>query len=593
MSALSRRRNEIGDLGYLELNKAFDELCSAHNKTLRLAILADFAPQQLTPLLKVLVSRRGFALEVYEGCYDTIEFEILNPQSGLYQFQSQYIAVLHSTQKLKAKLYATADRSVFVDETIERLTSLWSAIRKTSPAMVVQSNFVIPSERAFGNYELKVESSIGALFAEVNHRLAAEARKHNNVLLCDIDFLAGEIGRANWFDERLWSMAKTFCNLDHLPRFAKGLVDIVLAAQGTVVKCVVLDLDNTLWGGVIGDDGLSGIVLGDSDEGESFVAFQRFLLELKSRGIILAVVSKNEHANAVLPFREHPNMALKESDIAVFVANWDNKADNIRLVQKTLNIGFDSMVFIDDNPFERNIVREFIPEVIVPEMPDDPADFVRILADLNLFETASYSTADRQRADQYRDEAQRRLTRSHFTDINEYLRSLKMILRLERFAPAALPRIAQLGQRSNQFNLTTRRYHQAACEALMNDPQAAPFTVTLADKFGDYGLICVVVLKIAEGTLVIDEFLMSCRVLQRGVEQYAMNRIVEFARRNGLAKVVGHYICTAKNDMVKSFFAGFGFEKTTEDEKGDAIWELAVDSYQQKETCMADATSNL
>ena len=261
------------------------------------------------------------------------------------------------------------------------------------------------------------------------------------------------------------------------------------------MKCVVLDLDNTLWGGVIGDDGLEGIALGEFDEGEAFVGFQKFIRELKRRGIILAVVSKNEHANAVLPFREHPHMALKEEDISVFVANWDNKADNIRLIQKTLNIGFDSLVFLDDNPFERNIVREFLPEVVVPELPEDPSLYLQSLADLNLFETASFSEADLQRADQYREEAQRELTKTHFTNINDYLTSLGMEIRLERFNAFNLPRIAQLIQRSNQFNLMTRRYGEAACEAMMKDPSVAPLTLRLADKFGDYGLISVVILK--------------------------------------------------------------------------------------------------
>ena len=227
--------------------------------------------------------------------------------------------------------------------------------------------------------------------------------------------------------------------------------------------------------------------------------------ELKRRGIILAVVSKNEHAAAVLPFREHPHMVLKEEDISVFVANWDNKADNIRLVQKTLNIGFDLLVFLDDNAFERNIVRQFLPDVVVPDLPEDPSLYLETLAGLNLFETALFSEADLQRAEQYREEAQRELTKTHFTNINDYLISLGMEIRLERFDAFNLPRIAQLIQRSNQFNLMTRRYGEAACEAMMSDPSVAPFTVKLADKFGDYGLISVVILKDAGSDLEIDE----------------------------------------------------------------------------------------
>ncbi len=299
---------------------------------------------------------------------------------------------------------------------------------------------MLPSERAFGNYELKVAESVGSIFTEINYRLAVKAREAKNVLLNDVDFLAASVGRTQWFDARMWNMAKTPCRLEHLPLLAQSLLDTVFAASGMFTKCVVLDLDNTLWGGVIGDDGLEGIALGEFDEGEAFVAFQTFIRELKRRGIILAVVSKNEHANAVLPFREHPHMVLKEEDISVFVANWDNKADNIRLVQKTLNIGFDSLVFLDDNPFERNIVREFLPEVVVPDLPEDPSLYLQTLAGLNLFETASFSEADLQRADQYREEAQRELTKTHFTNINDYLTSLGMEIKaraIQRLQSAA------------------------------------------------------------------------------------------------------------------------------------------------------------
>jgi FkbH-like protein len=356
---------------------------------------------------------------------------------------------------------------------------------------------------------------------------------------------------------------------------------------------VVLDLDNTLWGGVIGDDGLEGIALGEFDEGEAFVGFQTFIRELKRRGIILAVVSKNEHAAAILPFREHPHMVLKEEDISVFVANWDNKADNIRLVQKTLNIGFDSLVFLDDNPFERNIVRQFLPDVVVPDLPEDPSLYLETVAGLNLFETASFSEADLQRADQYREEAQRELTKTHFTNINEYLTSLGMEIRLERFNAFNLPRIAQLSQRSNQFNLMTRRYSEAACEAMMSDPSIAPLTVKLADKFGDYGLISVVILKSAGNDIEIDEYLMSCRVLQRGVESFTMNNIFSYAARQGAKRVTGRYIPTKKNDMVKDFFKSFGFEKVAGGEGAASQWALAVEAYRPRETFMTPVVNEL
>lgn len=557
---------------------------SACNHTIRLAVLADFATQQLIPLIKVLCAGQGYRVDIYEAGYDSIDTEILNPGSGLYAFDPQFIAILVSPEKLKSRFYQVEGKSEFARGTVDRFVALWDVVRQNSKATIIQGNYVLPTERAFGNYEMKVELSPGSVTTEINYKLAVEARAANNVLLCDVDYLAACVGRYAWSDERFWCLAKAPCALKHLPLLARSVADIVLAASGKLNKCVVLDLDNTLWGGVIGDDGLAGISLGGFDEGEAFVAFQQFLMELKRRGIILAVVSKNDHGNAILPFREHPDMVLREEDISVFVANWENKADNIRTVQKVLNIGFDSMIFLDDNPFERNIVREFLPSVTVPELPEDPALYVRALAALNLFETASFSDADRQRPKQYREEARRELSRIQHANVDEYLSSLDMKIKLERFNPFNLSRIAQLIQRSNQFNLATRRYGEAACEAFMNDPENhAPFTLTLADKFGDYGLISVIVLKLDADEIDIDEYLMSCRVLQRGVERFAMNRIFALAAARGAKRVRGHYIKSPKNSMVRNFFADFGFTPVAESADGSIEWVLSVDQYQPRE----------
>jgi FkbH-like protein len=581
-------------LDYFTLTKEAKSLKTENGaKVIRIALLADCATQHLATIFRAIAARNDIKAELYEGNYDGVDLEILDPQSTLYAFDPQYVIILLSSEKLKAHLYASCDRRTFAEETVGRLENLWGAFRSHSQATIIQSTFVLPSERAFGNYELKVADSVGSIFTEINYRLAVRARETKNVLLNDIDFLAASAGRAQWLDARMWNMAKTPCRLEHVPLLAQSLLDTIFAASGLITKCVVLDLDNTLWGGVIGDDGLEGISLGEFDEGEAFVAFQKFILELKRRGIILAVVSKNEHAAAVLPFREHPHMAIKEEDISVFVANWDNKADNIRLVQKTLNIGFDSLVFLDDNSFERNIVREFLPEVVVPELPEDPSLYLQALAGLNLFETASFSEADLERADQYREEAQRELTKTHFTNINEYLTSLAMEIRLERFNPFNLPRIAQLIQRSNQFNLMTRRYGEAACEAMMKDPFLAPLTLRLADKFGDYGLISVVILKHVGEEVEIDEYLMSCRVLQRGVENFTMNNIFAYAARLGAKRVVGHYLPTKKNAMVKDFFKGFGFEKVAEGDVGKSQWALAIDAYKPREVFMTPIINEL
>jgi FkbH-like protein len=560
---------------------------AALDRTVRLAVVAEFSTPHLLPLLRALAARAGVLLEIYQADFDSIEAEILDASSGLHEFAPRYVAILPAAEKLKTRFYRAENRQDFAAEMVTRFTRLWAAM---NPGVtIIQGNFVQPSERAFGHFELKVPESMGAVVAAVNAGLAAAARAANNVLLCDVDHIAAEIGRASWADEALWSLAKLPCRLDHLPLLAQAVVGIVLAAEGRMLKCLALDLDNTLWGGVIGDDGLAGIALGEFDEGEAFVAFQHFLKDLKNRGIILAVVSKNDMANARLPFQKHPHMVLREDDVAVFIANWDNKADNLRRLQATLNIGFDAIAFIDDNPFERDLVRQFLPDVVVPELPEDPALYIRALNAAHLFETASYSQADRERPEHYRVEAQRELAKVAFTNIEDYLASLGMKIAVERFTPFQVPRIVQLMQRSNQFNLTTQRLGAGAVAALMQDAKCLPLTVTLSDKFGDYGLISVVILRFSEAEVEIDTYLMSCRVLKRGVEQFVMNEIFNLAAARGARRVVGKYLKTAKNAMVENFYQNFGFQKDYEWSNGDSTWSLAPAAYAPRSVFMADS----
>ena len=582
------------NLDYFALVKEAKSVDLTGLKKVRLAILADFATQQLETLLTALAARSGFALEIYKAAYDSIAFEIVNEDSGLYSFNPQIVAILPASQHLKARLIGTAHRASLASETVTSYCQFWSLLQARTSAAIIQGTYVVPLERAFGHYEQIVPDSLGSMFQSINQGIISRVRDANGVLLFDLNHIAASVGVESFIDERLWSLAKAPCRLEFLPVVAKELVDVIKARNGVFVKCVVLDLDNTLWGGVIGDDGLAGIALGDFDEGEAFVTFQSYLKELKRRGIILAVVSKNEPENALLPFREHPKMVLKEDDFSVFVANWQPKSDNIKVIQQTLNIGMDSIVFLDDNPMERDLVRQFIPDLIVPELPEDPALYVQSLATLNLFETSSYSEADRRRPVQYREEAQRRLAETQFTNINDYLRSLDMTITLERFNEFNLPRIAQLSQRSNQFNLTTRRRDEASCKALMCDEaNSVPFTISLSDKFGDYGLISVIVLGLREQEILIDEYLMSCRVLKRGVEAFAMNGIFILAQRLGKKRVAGHYIPTSKNGMVRDFYSGFGFELAAKSPAGETKWALAVDRYQPQPTFFATVRDTL
>lgn len=551
---------------------------------LKIALLSDAATQQFVPLLRTLFHRSKVDLAVYQAPFDGIELETIDTQSGLYRFQPDLIVILNSVQALRAGFsQRSGDGATFAEERAHSIIKIWDAIQQRSSATVVQSTFVMPYERCFGNFDAKVAGSFTSAVASINRAIAEQSRGRSGVLINDVEAVASWEGRRQWFDDRLWDMAKAFCALDTMPALAKNIVDIAMSTRGRVVKCVVLDLDNTLWGGVIGDDGVDGIQLNAHGDGEAFYRLQLYLKELLKRGILLAVCSKNQMSNALLPFEKHPDMVLRRDDITVFQANWDNKADNIRKVRDVLNIGLDSMVFLDDNPFERNLVRGVLPEVIVPELPEDPADYVRAISELNLFETTAFSKEDTARAELYRAEAERREAQASFASADDFLRSLEMSMALARFDPFHLPRIAQLIQRSNQFNLTTHRYSEADCEALMKDEKAIPWYAKLSDRLGDHGLIGVVVLAPDEEQLTIRDWLMSCRVLARGVEQTLMNQVFEKADELKLSKVCGEYIRSAKNQMVEDFFARFGFIRTGGSDD-HSHWELKTSEYQFKET---------
>lgn len=573
------------DLDYFKLLKESRETSASErpaNKKIRLAVIGDCATQHLTVLLRVLFSRHGLDADIYEGAFDAAEGEARNPRSGLYRHDPEVVIVLNTVQALRDKFYQrSGSAGDFRDETVSRLTGVWDALRAHTQATVLQTTLVAPFERLFGQYDRQVPGSLSTIVSDVNAAIVSEARSRN-LLLVDLEEVASWVGRRSWFDERLWAIAKLPTAMEHLPLVAQGIVDVTLATKGRAVKCVVLDLDNTLWGGVVGDDGPHGIKIAAHGDGEAFHRFQCFLKELKNRGILLAVCSKNEHENAVRPFEINSEMVLKLDDITVFVANWENKPQNIASIRDALNIGLDSMLFLDDNPFERAAVRTLLPDVMVPELPDDPADYVKTLVELNLFETTAFSAEDAQRSTLYRQEAQRRLAETTAPSFEDYLQSLEMTIEVTRFTPEQLGRITQLLQRSNQFNLTTQRHNQAQCEAMMNDIEGClPLTASLRDRFGDHGLISIVVVRPdrAANTAVISDWLMSCRVLTRGVEEYLMNHVVEQARRWGLSSVAASYIPTSKNAMVKDFYARFDFRKTVEHADGRIDWVLPVAEY--------------
>lgn len=529
-----------------------------------LAVLGDCATQHLATALRGYGVSVGIRLNVFDADYDQIDAQVMAPDSELYRFAPQGVLFQMCTEKLQEAFYDRPPeaRASFAEDTYARIRQIWSRIGSRIPATVLQCNFPLIDDGVFGQFGNKTEQSFLFQQRKLNYLLMQGCQEAKNTFLIDLDALQTALGRSTFADPKLYYVAKIPISLVALPAAAKLVVDVVRSLQGAVKKCLVLDLDNTLWGGVIGDDGLSGIQIGELGTGHAFSDFQKWLKELKNRGILLTVCSKNNEDTAKEPFEKHPEMVLRLEDFSMFVANWEDKARNIRTIQQALNIGMDSMVFLDDNPFERELVRTMIPEITVPELPEDPALYLQYLRGLDLFETASYSREDAGRTEQYREKAQRAAFEAAFQSYDDYLEALQMRASAAAFDPFHYPRIAQLTQRSNQFNLRTVRYTEAEIEALAQDDSRIGLYFTLKDKFGDHGLISVVVLeKQPEDTLFISEWLMSCRVLKRGMEEFIVDKILSVAAQQGFRRVVGEYIPTPKNAMVKDLYEQLGFAR--------------------------------
>ena len=527
----------------------------------KVAVAGDCATQHIAAAIK---GYGAFALtpcEVFDADYDQIRAQITDPSSELYTFAPDYLVVINSTEKLWEGYCADGDRDTFAERKAEEISSLWDVFSANSPSSkLIQFNFPEIDDRVFGNYSGKVPSSFIFQTRKLNLLIGERASRAKSVFILDAASIQNRVGRENFASDKLYYIAKMPISLDVLPAVAKEIFDVILATRGKIKKCVVLDLDNTLWGGVIGDDGLSGIQIGDLGLGHAFSDFQSWLKELKKRGVLLAVCSKNNEETAREPFEKHPDFVLRMEDFSIFVANWEDKATNIRYIRDVLNLGMDSFVFIDDNPFERDLVRSMIPEITVPDLPDDPSQYLSYLRSLNLFETASFSEADAVRTEQYREEVGRAKAQTQFESFDDYLKSLEMKASFAPFDDFHIPRIAQLTQRSNQFNLRTVRYTENQVAAAASDGGRLTLYFTLRDKFGDYGLISVVIMdKTDEETLFIDTWLMSCRVLKRGMEEFIVNKIVEVARENGFSRVIGEYLPTPKNAMVRDIYSRLGF----------------------------------
>ena len=575
--------------------KTFQELKKLAKHTpadlpmIKIALIGDTATQFLATAIRGTGVERGYQIDLFEAEYNQVERQFLDPSSELYQSDADYIVLFQSTHKLGEKhSLLSADQQETLAE--ERLAFIASICENPVLAdkKIICLDYPEIEDTVFGSYATKVSSSLTYQVRKLNMGLMDLSQQYANLFICDIAGLQNKLGRDIMFAPNVYVSTEMVLSIDALPYVAGRLMDIVCAIKGQFKKCLILDLDNTVWGGVIGDDGIEGIQLGHGlGIGKAFTEFQMWVKKLKQRGIIICVASKNNEETAKEPFEKHPDMVLKLEDIAVFQANWETKVDNIRTIQRILNIGFDSMVFLDDNPFERNIVRENIPGITVPELPEDPGEYLEYLYSLNLFETASYSQADKDRTKQYQVEAKRVSLQKTFSNEADFLKSLDMVSVVSGFNAFNTPRVAQLSQRSNQFNLRTVRYTEADIEAYGKDPDVIDLSFTLEDKFGDNGLIAVIIMKPQDAeTLFVDTWFMSCRVLKRGMENFTLNTMVEAARQKGYKRIIGEYLPTPKNKMVEGHYPSLGFEQLE-----GTQYVLDVEQYQPRECYIREVKS--
>jgi len=550
----------------------------------RVALLGNATTTFLTPHLKLLLSAQGFKPVIHEAGYDTTAWECLQPGSDTASFAPQVAVMVRSPLAVKDWPAVTAtleEAQAWVQAYVDQLLSLFEAAHANIGCDIIVDTLHALPLRPHGHLAPRLPGDRNTLIRGVNHNLADRAPEY--VFLHDVEALAADNGVRRWTDERMWFQAKQPMSFESMVPYVQSLARHIASMFRESAKCLVLDLDNTMWGGVVGDDGVAGLSLGPGDPvGEAFSAFQDYVAQLKERGVILAVCSKNEDANARAPFKELSTMSLTLEDLASFKANWDPKPDNIRAIAEELNIGLDAMVFVDDNPAERSLVEQTLPSVRVLHVSDDPADYPGMLDRTGWFDTPRISSEDAARTRQYQDNTQREHLREQHTDYEGYLRSLQQEAVIRPFEELHIDRITQLINKTNQFNLTTKRQSRSKVEERMRSDAYLTAYVRLADRFGDNGLISVWYGN-CEGTrLTIEQWLMSCRVFNRGVEQLLMNYIAEQAGRRGITEIHGTYVPTPKNGLVANLYPSLGFQPVDKTDNDSTEWVLALDRYEPR-----------
>jgi FkbH-like protein len=562
--------------------QAADEL-----KEIRIAVLGGTTTNEVVDLAEIFLLAAGFRPVFHQSEYGRYyEDAVLEPQA-IAEFKPDIVYVHTCSLNIRsfAPLSATEETMAgYVDAELGRFRAIWASLAEHVNCQIIQNNFELPARALLGNLDGVVAGGATRFVLELNRAMAMEAAMNTRLLVQDLFSIAARVGMDRWADPERWFSYKSANSAEGSYAVARSFSAMVNAIYGRTKKVLILDLDNTLWGGVIGDDGADKIVIGkETPLAEAYTAFQEYCLRLRERGVLLAVCSKNDEDVARSGFA-HPDSVLKLEHFSAFKANWEPKHENILAIARELNLGVDSFVFIDDNPAERAIVQAQLPTVAVPDIGAEVATYPATIDRQRYFEAASLGKEDMERAKLYAENNQRSQLEQKFANYGEYLDSLEMSAEIDCFNSTYIERIAQLTNKTNQFNLTTRRYTLAEMESAMADGKQIGMYGRLADRFGDNGLISIVLGRKDGAALHLELWLMSCRVLKREMELAMLDGIAERARAAGVTRLVGYYLPTKKNGMVAEHYAGLGFEKVTAADDGSTVWELSLEGYKPRTT---------
>ena len=536
-------------------------------KKLRVAFLASSTINGFEETMRVKCFQKGIDCITYVADYNQYNQEILNQDSGLYQFKPDITFLILDTRHILGEYFFSwysiphDDRPKIIDGKISEIENICNTFTKNFDSKLVVTSLQIPNYSPYGINEESILRSLKEVIYEINTKLF-QWNKSGKIFTYDFNEFVRKFGENNIFNYKQFFSGDIKISTEYIPRFVNELMGYIYAVTGTSKKCIVLDLDNTLWGGVIGEDGFDNIKLGDNPVGRSFVEFQKRLLALNQRGIILAINSKNNFDDAIKVIRKHPNMILKEDNFACVKINWDDKVSNLQKIAEELNIGLDSMIFFDDDPINQEYVRESLHEVLVVDLPKDSSQYPQIITEMKEFDVLKITEEDTKRSDMYLGQKNRKAFENKIGNFNEFLKHMDIEVHVKKANNFSIPRISQLTLKTNQFNLTTRRYQEEEVSKFSTSDDKIVECVQVSDKFGDNGITGTYIIeKKNDEEWIIDTFLLSCRIIGRGVEDSMMNQIIEKAKLSGVKRIKGEFIPTAKNKPAENFYEKLGFKK--------------------------------